>query len=135
MITKEEIFDTSHLDASSDLARAYFKECGLKIEEVTLIQCAELIEFITDEIKPLLADKSYQMVKDLRMNKRIKKDKYGIYLLTDGSYFKERQAVSFLLGNRRIIFCNWASGCNRIPYIKGFVKWCDYLKEQKENLN
>ena len=28
---------------------------------------------------------------------------------------------------RRCGFCGWASGCNRIPFIKGFVKWCDYL--------
>lgn len=131
MIQKEEIFEKAHWEESSELARTYFKECELKMEEITMEQYQKLSEFITAEIKPLLADKSYQMVQDLRMHKKIKKYKEGIHLLTDGSYFEGRQAISFYFKDK-IIFCSWASGCNRIPYIKGFVKWCDYLKEFQE---
>jgi hypothetical protein len=77
--------------------------------------------------KALLADKSYDMVGKLRMHPNIKFDKDNVYLLTDGSYFDKREAISFNLNSKFIGFCGWASGCNRIPFIKGFVKWCDYL--------
>ena len=130
---RKEIFDKAYLEESSELARTYFRVCGLEIKKVTISQCEKLSEFITTEIEPLLADKSYQMILRLRMHKKIKKDKDGIYLLTDGAYFRKRQAISFNFKDR-IIFCSWASGCNRIPYIKGFVKWCDYIQKQKQEV-
>ena len=137
---KTEILEQAHENKSSDLARAYFYENGLSFENIKMSDYYKLSEFIEEEIKPLLADKSYHMVERLRMCDKIKKDKYGFYLLTNGAYFKEREAISFYNpknNDKKLLigFCGWASGCNRLPYIRGFVKWCDYLIEQKGGLN
>lgn len=136
---KGEIFEKAHQEESSELSRKYFELVGLEIEKVKKIDCEKLSELIQHEMYVLLADKSYSMVPDLRMHKKIKADKFGIYLFTDGSYFKKRQAVSFEFSNdskhKFIGFCGWASGCNRIPFIKGFVKWCDWMKETQEKEN
>lgn len=129
---KEKIFETAHLEESSELARTYFDECGLKMSDVNLDNVEKLKEFITKEMLPLLADEGYHMVKRLRMNKKIKIDKDGVHLYTDGSYFNKRQAIDFWFAEK-IRFCGWASGCNRIPFIKGFIKWCDYMRVQNEN--
>ena len=128
---KEEIFEKAHLEESSELARKYFKELGLRIESINLKQAEKLSEFIQSEIDVLSKDESYRMVKELKMCPKINIEKYGIFLFVDGSYFKKRQAVSFEHhkedGYTFIGLCGWASGCNRIPFIKGFIKWCDYL--------
>jgi len=130
-LMKQEIFEKAHLNESSNLAREYFSQCSLKIENINKKDCEKLSEFITTEINLLLTDKTYSMVRELRMNKKILVDKYGIYLFTDGSYFSKRQAISFEHdksdGYKFIGFCGWASGCNRIPYLKGFINWCDSL--------
>lgn len=135
---KQEIFEKAHLSESSELARKYFDSLGFKIESIELPDCEKLSDFIQKEMYVLLADESYQMVKDLRMCKKIKVDEYGIFLYTNGSYFKERQAISIEHNKRDgfkfIGFCGWASGCNRIPYIIGFVKWCDWMKELKQKM-
>ena len=134
---REDIFEKAHLNESSDLARKYFESLDLKIENIELQDCEKLSEFIQQEIYVLLADKSYSMVPDLRMHKKIKVDRYGIFLYVDGSYFKKRQAVSIEHnkkdGYKFIGFCGWASGCNRIPFIKGFVKWCDWKAKELKN--
>lgn len=129
----EQIFEKAHKNESSEMAREYFKEKGIEFKDIKLSDYHKLNEFITVEIHPLLADKSYHMVERLRMKEKINKDKWGVYLLTSGSYFSEREAISFYNpeNNDRSIsvgLCGWASGCNRIPYIKGFVKWCDWMK-------
>lgn len=128
MVTKEDIFEKAHLEESSELARQYFDECGLVVKYIPISYYDKLSEFITTEIEPLLADKSYHMVERLRMCPNIKKDKEAIHLFTSGSYFSKREAITFWFKDR-ILFCPWASGCNRIPYVKGFIKWCDYLKQ------
>jgi len=121
---KEVIFEKAHLEISSELARDYFKKCGLEVKELSDIMYERLSEFITNEINILLQDKSYNMIPQLSMDKNIIFRKGGVFLYTKGLYFQKREAISF---TDRITFCNWASGCNRIPYIKGFIKWCDYL--------
>ena len=137
-MNREEIFEKAHLNESSDMAREYFKQLGLEFKNIKLSDYYKLSEFIQDEINPLLADKSYQMIDKLRMKDKIKKDKWGFYLLTSGYYFNEREAISFYNPEANdytinIGFCGWASGCNRIPYIKGFIKWCDWMCVKGKN--
>lgn len=127
-LNPEDIFAVAHLEESSLLAYKYFQvnKCWVKCNSSSYDKLSQLI---ADEINILLADKSYQMIERLRMTPKIKQDKTGVYLYTDGAYFTKRDAVSFIFGGK-IKFCSWASGCNRIPYIKGFIKWCDWLKKE-----
>ena len=121
------IFKEAHEYQTRELAIKYFLGCGLDVLKVTIEDVEKLRDFINKEIYILLADDSYSMVKDLHVKKKIKKYKFGIKLFVDGSYFKNREAISFYK-DRVIGFCGWASGCNRIPFIKGFVEWCDWMK-------
>jgi hypothetical protein len=132
MITKIDIIESAHLQKSSEMARTYFKDQGLVIESITIEQCEILSKYIQKEIDTLLADKSYKMIADLKMHPKIVKDDSGISLFARGYYFSRRQAISFEYKNQFIGFCGWASGCNRIPFIKGFVDWCDYMKNNSE---
>jgi len=127
---KKEIFEKAHLNESSDLCRQYFKDKGLQLDNFyPPSEYYKLSELIQKEIYPLLADKTYSMIGKLRIHPKIEFDKDYVYLFADGYYFNKREAITFDLRNKSIWFCGWASGCNRIPFIKGFVKWCDYLKE------
>ena len=131
-MSKEEIFEKAHLNESSDMARIYFSKLGIEFKDLKMSDYYKLSEFIQEEIYPLLADKTYSMVGKLRMNSRIRCDKDYVYLNVDGYYFDKREAISFNLHKNFIGFCGWADGCNRIPFIKGFIKWCDYLESKKE---
>ena len=126
---RKEIFEKAHLVESANLARKYFKDIGLQLDDFyPKSTYYKLSEFIQDEIYILLADKSYSMIGKLRMSSNMKFNKDGINLLTDGFYFEKREAITFNFRTNFIGFCGWASGCNKIPYIKGFIKWCDYMK-------
>jgi hypothetical protein len=128
---KKEVFEKAHTKDSSELARKYFSLCSLKLKDVTKEKCEILRNFIKKEMYILLADDSYNMINDFCMDARIRKDKHGIYLYANGSYFTRREAISFYFEEEYIGFCGWASGCNRIPFIIGFIKWCDWLEEKK----
>jgi len=130
---KKEIFKEVLINSSNELANKYFKECGLKIQDITIEQLEMLKNFINKEVYTLLIDGIYKIIKELCMNREIRKNKKLGYikLLVDGSYFVKREAISFYYDGS-IGFCNWANGCNRIPFIKGFIFWCDWIKN---NLN
>lgn len=131
-INKKEVFEKAHLEESSGLARQYFKGLGLGRYDITENNCSMLRVFIDREINILLADTSYSMIKNLRTNSQIKFDKTEVCLYVDGAYFKKRNAITFEFYNNNFIrFCGWASGCNRIPFIKGFIYWCDWVIRQK----
>ena len=129
-LLKENIFENAHLEKSNELTRQYFKNNNLNLYDIWKSDCLKLIEFIDIEITKLNSDKTYHMIPKLKMNKRITNSKTGYFLYCRGFYFKKRNAVSFELRNNFISFCGWAAGCNRIPFIKGFVLWCDWLKKQ-----
>ncbi len=131
-MNQEQIFKKSHQPEASQLARDYFKQKGVRFENLGEEDYQKLREFVNKEIYILLANEDYSMIKDLRVNKKIKKDRYGFFLTAEGSYFDEREAISFYnpkTNDRSITigFCGWADGCNRIPFIKGFIKWCDWV--------
>lgn len=134
--TEQAIYRTAHINESSILAREYFKELGLDYSKITEESLWKLREFMQDAMYPLLADKTYSMIKDLAMDKKIKsKFKKGLLieaeLYTNGSYFTRREAITFN-EDGFVGLCGWASGCNRIPFINGFIKWCNYLAGQIE---
>ena len=136
MTTRTEILNKAHLNESSELAREYFNKKGLGFDDLGDTDMWRLQDIINYECNVLLADKGYQMIKDLKISK-VKQDKYGWHLIAKGSYFDSREGINFWNPETNddsitIGFCGWASGCNRIPFIKGFIKWCDWLKEDKK---
>ena len=48
------------------------------------------------------------------------------FLRVDGSYFKDREAISFN-GDGFIGFCGWASSRNERPFIDAFIEWTEWL--------
>ena len=127
----------------NDLAREYFYKCGLDLTMIDKEEIRKLKELMQREINKLLADESYSMVKELYIDYKVKRNKSGISITTSGSYFDEREAICFRKypgfpnytkeqkPEKEIYFCDWASGCNRIPYIKGFIEWCDWMVTRK----
>lgn len=51
------------------------------------------------------------------------------FMYVDGSYFKEREAISFNPGGF-IGFGGWASSKNVQPMIRAFIKWCDVISQE-----
>lgn len=51
------------------------------------------------------------------------------FMYVDGSYFKEREAISFNPGGF-IGFGGWASGKNVQPMLRAFIKWCDAISQE-----
>ena len=141
---REEIFEKAHLEISSDLARKYFYDYGLKLTDIDKKEIQKLKMFMQIEIDKLLVDESYSMVKKLCIDYQVIRNKSGIFIKTNGSYFDKREAICFRKypgfpnytkeqkPRIEIYFCGWASGCNRIPYIKGFIEWCDWMFSEKE---
>lgn len=128
---KEDIYKMAHIEESSDSARQYFKDCGLSIKDICFEDCSMLRLFIMEEINKLLADKTYRMIPKLWMNPEIKETIAGLCIYVDSCYFIKRVAIRFSFGSDHIYFCPWASGCNRIPFIIGFIKWCDWMVKKE----
>ena len=132
MNLRQRILEKSHLVEVKPLVRDYYAKSGIQYSDLNLNLLDKLRTFIQDEINKLLADENYPyMIKDLRVKDKIKKDKDGFYLRIDGSYFRNREGISFYKPNLYKIdveFCASMSGCNQIPFIVGFVNWIDFVK-------
>ncbi len=137
MKKRTEILAKAHLLDSNELAKEYYIEVGLSFKGISDTDYELLSEMIQKEIDILLADKSYQMIKSLRISK-IKATKAYVslriegmvrILKAEGSYFKSREGITLHAEDELIVtFCCEMSGCNRIPFITGFVNWVDKLK-------
>ena len=131
---REEILNSAHLITSNDLARKYFDQFGIDFAGLNMSDFEKLKSLIQIEIDKLLADTEYQMITKLRVKDKIKKNKQGVFLRISGNYFTDREGISFNNRNPLFIgFCTEMSGCNRIPFITGFVKWVDFLYQNVHN--
>lgn len=125
---QEEILETAHLSSSGDLARQYFKDSGINIKDLELYDFQGLAYFINKEIDILVNDPEYRMIPLLIVKDKIKRNKDGVFLRCSGSYFKDREAISFWHEKSEFIgFCGELNGCNRTPFIKGFIRWINFL--------
>jgi hypothetical protein len=126
---RQEILDKSHENISSVLCRRY---AGDDYDWSALpLKAFELLAKLTQkEIDILAADKSYDMIPRLRIKDKIRINKKdGVTIRVSGSYFKDREAFSFNFKDSFIGFCGEMSGCNRTPFITGFVNWVDELNK------
>lgn len=128
---KQEIIDKSHLQVATKLCRQYVGDDFL-FSKFPMIRFERLSKLIQKEIDKLLADESYSMVPKLRIKDKIQKNKDGIFLKVSGSYFSDREAISFYTRDNFIGFCGWADGCNRTPFVIGFLNWVDELQEEND---
>jgi hypothetical protein len=124
---REEIISRSHESIASSLCRSYVGDDFL-FSKMPISNFERLSALIQKEIDKLLADESYSMVGRLKVKDKIKKNKDGIFLRVSGSYFSDREGVSFNYKNNFVGFCDWADGCNRTPFILGFLNWVDELE-------
>lgn len=125
---------------TTEQARQYFKDKNLDYKMIGRKE----IEFLNRLIEKELVDyflsgdsHAYQM--DMSVSRLLKKDfkfsENGLeyaYLHVDGSYFKRRESVSFHQ-NGFIGFCGELSSVNSQPILKGFIKWCDWMKEAQND--
>ena len=125
---RKETLEKAHLEESSNLGRQYFKELGVDWHNLTISHFERLSVIIQNVIDILLLDKRYDMIPRLKVNPKIRDNKDGISLRISGSYFSDREGVSF--SGDWVGFCSEMSGCNRIPFLKGFVYWVDYLNDK-----
>ena len=112
-----------------DLARNYFKKCGLTYQDIGIEELNKLIKMLNKHISDF--DSCMIMIKEpenivLDKNKKIK----FAELRVKGAYFDDREAITFNQDGF-IGFCGWADGHNLTPFVMAFVEWCEYLKENK----
>ena len=129
-----------------DQARAYFQECGLTYDDVTLEDLYYLQLLLDMQIfqerkrryqdrhKPHHKPQYWTCVN----NAKYFKGKYTpegrlicAYMTGKGAYFTAREVISF---NRSgfIGFCGDADDKNTEPILAAFVEWCDWMAEKKE---
>lgn len=123
-----------------DNTRKYFNNLDLNYNIITEIDIRRLMNIVDRELLDYLdTDKGKQM--NMRLSNLKKKDikfnKDGLeyaYLKIDGSYFKEREAISF---NRNgfIGFAGSLDDDNTEPILNGFYEWCEYLEDKLNKRN
>lgn len=115
-------------------AREYFKNKGLSYDSISKSHLEDLISILEIELATYRlsgGDHAKQMsmkVSNLK-SKHIKfidgKLKYA-FIKIDGSYFKDREGISFNQ-NGFIGFAGEFSTVNTEPILKAFCKWCDAI--------
>ncbi|PZL78220.1 hypothetical protein CI088_00160 [Enterococcus plantarum] len=120
---------------TTEEARQYFKDCGLSYADIKEPDFWLLVAMVSKELSEFVfSSHAYEDKGNMTINKKTlkftftKKGLKNAFIEVDGPYFKGREAISF---NRDgfIGFAGWAGGNNADPFIKGFVKWCDMIKE------
>ncbi|MFY0516500.1 hypothetical protein ACOMCU_01525 [Lysinibacillus sp. UGB7] len=120
----------------NDDARAYFVEKGLTYSIITEAFIEQLEIFITEELNAYRLTENGKSM-DMRLRKTLKKQvkilkRTGLifaYLRVDGSYFHNREAISFNKDGF-IGFGGEFSSNNTQPYLKAFVRWCDFVASE-----
>lgn len=118
-------------------AREYFKNKNLSYDNINEGDILVLIMMLQKEIKKSNKD-GETSVSTMHLSRKVdmKKKSNGTilccYLYLNSHYFTRREAISF---NRDgfIGFAGWADQRNTNPLLRAFLKWCDYLAEQKED--
>ena len=127
--TREEIIEKAHIGSTTDLCRKYASD-DFAFQMMPIENFERLRDLIQIEIDKLLSDPTYQMITKLKVKDKIKRNKDGIFLRISGSYFSDRQGISFNKKNGFIGFCAEMDGCNRIPFVVGFINWIDELRKK-----
>lgn len=120
-------------------AREHFTNLGLTYEVLTPYTIDLLINYIQGEILALREENPDCFLRRMKpykyTAKQIKTNKFDcVELLVDGTYFHNREAVTFN-SDGFIGFAGWASGYVNLPFINGFVKWCDKLANRVGEVN
>lgn len=124
---RENIISVSHEYCASELCRKYVGD-DFDFSKMPFSNFYRLAELIQKEIDKLLTDETYSMIPQLAIKEKIKKNKNGIFLRISGSYFSDREGISFNFERNPFVgFCDEMSGCNRTPFIIGFLNWIDEL--------
>ena len=94
---------------------------------------SKLTRLINQEIAKLLI-RNENSILERAKTKKSKVLKNGLkyaFIEVDGTYFSNREAISFN-ENGFIGFSGWASCYNNIPFIKSFFEWIKYLARQND---
>ena len=120
---------------TNDEARAYFVSKGLTYPQITENMIARLQEFLSIELEIYrTSGGKHAEGMGMKLRRPLKKKikilkRNGLqfaYLRVDGSYFHDREAISF---NRDgfIGFGGEFSSVNVQPMLKAFCNWCDEI--------
>ena len=115
-------------------ARKYFEEKGLSYKIVNRKNIDILIGFLNKELKEHDSNFPMRLSKIVHYNSYMKpcpSEMNHCHLYVNGGYFKKRQAISFE-GNGFIGFAGWASTNNIQPFVRAFIKWCDWMVENSD---
>lgn len=116
-----------------ELARDYYKKCGITYEDITMNSLYKLIQLLNKRI--VEAGSCMIMINEPKLkgtNKNIvfKNNKLVFAeIRVKGTYFDDREAITFNKDGF-IGLCSWADGYNLTPFVMGFKDWCDYMKNK-----
>lgn len=116
-------------------ARDYFSKCGLTYDDITEGDILALVMLLNKEIKKSNQDLETSVT--MTLSKRVdfvnspKHTCKRCFLYMNSHYFTQRECISFNQDGF-IGFAGWADTGNTNPILRAFLKWCDVLKEQKE---
>ena len=105
-------------------ARDYFSKCGLTYDDITEGDILVLVMLLNKELKK--SNKNHETsTGEMRLSKRC-------FIYMNSYYFTQRECISFYQDGF-IGFAGWADTGNTNPILRAFLKWCDIMKEQKED--
>lgn len=116
-----------------ELARDYYKKCGITYEDITMNSLYKLIQLLNKRI--VEAGSCMIMINEPKLkgtNKNIvfKNNKLVFAeIRVKGTYFDDREAITFN-EDGFIGLCGLADGYNLTPFVMGFKDWCDYMKNK-----
>ena len=114
-------------------ARKYFKALGLSYDKITPIKMRKLSNMVEAElINYIESGDSHAAQMGMSVSpQKVKNTKFlngkleYYFIKINGSYFKEREGISFTNSNEFIGFAGEFSDVNTAPILKAFCKWCD----------
>lgn len=127
---KKQSYETSNVAARKNFNKHF------TYKDISRADIEKLQELVNNEIeiavKEDIALESMVMHPKIRTKFINKKLKHA-YLYVDAHYFTKRECISFN-PDGFIGFAGWAGDKNRMPILKGFNNWCEYLNNDKEEV-
>lgn len=125
---------------TSQFCRDQFKARGLSYTDINAYNFNQLTHILSEELAKYAQIRNGQSeFVNMRLSKIGKRDinitkKDGFisaFLMVDGAYFEQREAISFN-GDGFIGFGGWASTANCQPFCKAFMRWIELISNKEQ---
>ena len=125
--------NTTETKLTNAHCRLAFLDSGLKYSDITEPMIRHLHEIVEEHLCANFDKEMRMKINPLKKKEMVFDKKTGglieAYIRVQGSYFGDREGISFNKEKQFIGFAGWSDGTNIYPFLTAFMEWIEKYKK------